>query len=77
MPIGGDNKVNVVIADYKPNVKCDISATDAPEWESCVTIFTSMRASKKIQVFGASEDEAVEEELPLVLEAGERHNSSS
>lgn len=73
MFIGGDNKVNVVISAYKPNVKCDVSATDAPEWDSCVTIFTNMEASKEIKVFGASDDEAVEVELPTVLEAGKNH----
>lgn len=77
MVIGGDNKVNVVIADYKPKVKCDVQATEAPEWLACVTIFISMKASKKVQIFGASDDEAVEQELPLVLEAGKHHRSSS
>jgi len=77
MVIGGDDKVNVVIADYKPKVKCDVQATEAPEWLACVTIFTNMKASRKVQIFGASEDEAVEQELPLVLEAGKHHRSSS
>ncbi|KAF6227108.1 hypothetical protein HO133_008549 [Letharia lupina] len=67
--IGGDNKVNVAIADYKPpNVKCDTTSTPGPAWNSCVAIVVNMRATKQARVFGYSGDPSVEEELPLVLE---------
>lgn len=69
--IGGDNKISVVIAGYKPNVVCETNTVDAPNWDSCVQILIRMNASKKLRLFGSSEEEDVDEELPLVLEAGE------
>jgi len=69
--------MKVAISDFKPNVKCNVAPVDIPEWESCVIVFKNMRASKRIRVFGSSGDEAVEEELPLVLEAGKYFKSSS
>ena len=67
---GGDNNIDVVMAIYKPNVKCDPTSTAGPPWGSCVAVFASMRASKRIRVFGFQGDPNVEEELPLVLEGG-------
>ena len=70
--LGGNNNINVVIADYKPNVKCDSTSTPGPAWASCVAIFANMRATKQARVFGYSGDPSVEEELPLVLEGGKK-----
>lgn len=70
--LGGDNKINVAIASYKPNVKCDPTSTPGPAWNSCVAIFANMRATKQARVFGYAEDTGVEEELPLVLEGGKK-----
>ncbi|KAL9133627.1 MAG: hypothetical protein Q9175_005189 [Cornicularia normoerica] len=66
----GDNKVNVALVDYKPNVKCDPTPTAGPSWNSCVAIFVNMKASKQPRIFGYSGDPMVEEGLPLVLEGG-------
>ena len=68
--LGGDNKVEVVIADYKPNVKCDQTSTPGPPWNSAVSIFSNMRASKQFRIFGKPGEADVQETLPLVLEAG-------
>lgn len=70
--LGGDNNINVAIASYKPNVKCDPTSTPGPAWNSCVAIFANMRATKQARVFGYAEDTGVEEELPLVLEGADR-----
>ncbi len=70
--LGGDNNINVAIANYKPNVKCDSTSTTGPAWNSCVQVFGNMRASKKFRVFGSAEDPGVEEILPLGLEGGKR-----
>ena len=68
--LGGDNKIGVAIADYKPNIKCDTTSTPGPSWGSCVIIFANMRATKKPLIFGRPGNPIVEEELPLIL--GER-----
>ena len=67
---GGDNKIAVAIADYKPNIKCDTTSTPGPSWGSCVGIFANMRATKQPRIFGHPGDPLVEEELPLLLEEG-------
>ncbi|CAF9924440.1 hypothetical protein IMSHALPRED_006196 [Imshaugia aleurites] len=67
--IGGDNNINVAITDYKPNVKCDSTSTPGPNWNSCVSVFVNMKATKQVRVFGSYGDPDVEEQLPLVLEA--------
>ena len=66
--LGGDNKVNVAIASYKPNIKCDSTSTPGPAWNSCVAVFVNMRAAKPARIFGYAEDPLVEEILPLTLE---------
>lgn len=68
--LGGDNKINVAMADYKPNVKCDSTSTPGPAWNSCVAIFANMRATKQVRKFGFPGDPGVQEELPIVLEGG-------
>ena len=66
--LGGDNRINVAIANYKPNVKCDSTSTPGPAWNSCVAIFVNMRAARPARIFGYSEDPLVEEILPITLE---------
>ena len=39
---------------------------------SCVAIFSNMRATKQARIFGYPEYGGVEVELPLVLESGEK-----
>lgn len=68
--LGGDNAINVAIAGYKPNVKCDTSSTPGPAWNSCVAIFVNMRANTQPRIFGYPGDPLVEEALPFVLEGG-------
>lgn len=70
--LGGDNNINVAITDYKPNVKCDSTSTPGPNWNSCVSVFVNMKATKQVRVFGSYGDPDVEEQLPLVLEAGKK-----
>ncbi|KAL9132616.1 MAG: hypothetical protein Q9175_006206, partial [Cornicularia normoerica] len=50
--IGGDNHLNVVIADYAPHVRCDRSATPGPPWNSCLAIVADMVATRDRKVFG-------------------------
>ncbi|KAL9069082.1 MAG: hypothetical protein Q9161_005729 [Pseudevernia consocians] len=70
--IGGNNKVNVAMASYKPNIKCDSTSTPGPAWNSCVAVFVNMRATKPARIFGFAEDPLVEEILPLTLEGSDR-----
>ncbi|KAL2040475.1 hypothetical protein N7G274_006918 [Stereocaulon virgatum] len=49
---GGDNNLEIAIASYNPNVRCDTSRTPGPPWRSCVNIFGDMRADKDPVVFG-------------------------
>ena len=70
MNLGGDNKVDVIIADYKPNVRCDQTSAPGPPWNSSVSIFANMRASKQFRVFGKPGGPDVQESLPLGLVAG-------
>ena len=69
--LGGDNKVNVAISDYKPNVKCDSSSTPGPAWQSCIAVFLGMRASTQIRVFGSPGEPNVDVVLPRRLVGGE------
>ena len=59
-----------MIADYKPNVRCDATSTPGPPWTSVVSLFSNMRASKQFRVFGLLEEAGVQESLPLTLDAG-------
>ena len=70
--LGGDNKIDIIIGSYKPNVKCDQSSTPGPPWNSTVSIFANMRASKQFRVFGKPGGEDVQEPLPLILEASKK-----
>ena len=74
---GGDNKVNVIISKYQPNVKCDEGSTPGPPWISCIGIFINMRASKITRRFGFADDESVQEVLPTIYEGGMTERSSS
>lgn len=66
---GGDNKLNVTIASYKPNVRC--SSLSGPPWRSCVSILSNMHADKNRQTFGHVPDGRVKVRLPYRYEAGE------
>lgn len=68
--VGGDNHLNVVIADYAPQVRCDRTATPGPPWASCLAILADMIATKVRKVFGdKSRDPRVEVSLPHVFKA--------
>lgn len=68
--LGGDNHLNVAIADYVPNVRCDKTATPGPPWESCLLIIADMTATRDRKVFGDKRsDPRVEVNLPFVLKA--------
>ena len=69
--VGGDDNVHVVLADYKPNVKCDTSPRPGPPWMSCVSVFSNMRANQRFRVFGSNDQHGIDVGLPLILEAGE------
>ena len=71
-PLGGDNHLSVVIADYAPNVRCDRTATPGPPWVSCLVIVSDMAATKDRKVFGEkSRDPRVEVNLPYFFKASE------
>ena len=66
--------MQVVLAKYDPpTIKCDTTSTPGPSWESCVSLFSNMRAYDRLRVFGSYDQEDIEEGLPLVLEAGKYH----
>ncbi|KAM0805897.1 hypothetical protein BDR22DRAFT_816768 [Usnea florida] len=68
--VGGDNKLNVVIASYEPRVRCDRTAVKGPPWESCLLIGLDMEASKERMVFGnKAADPRVQVNLPMVYKA--------
>lgn len=65
---GGDNKLDVFIASYKPDVRC--SSASGPPWQSCVSISSNMRADKTRKTFGHVPDARVKVRLPYTYEAG-------
>ena len=68
---GGDNHLNIVIADYAPNVRCDRTPTPGPPWESCLAIVADMVATRDRKVFGdKNRDPRVEVNLPFFYKAG-------
>ena len=68
--VGGDNKINVVIATYEPRVRCDRTAVKGPPWESCLLISLDMEASKERMVFGnKAADPRVQVNLPVIYKA--------
>ncbi|MCJ1451984.1 hypothetical protein MMC28_002324 [Mycoblastus sanguinarius] len=64
---GGDNNLNVVIASYRPTVRCDRTSTAGPPWESCIKVFAAMNADRAPLVFGDPQDPRVQVPLPLTL----------
>jgi len=70
---GGDNKVQVEMGSYKPNVKCDPGSTPGPPWSSCVVLFSMMRANRRSRIFGSHDQEEVEVGLPFILETSRRN----
>ena len=69
---GGDNNLNVVIADYAPHVRCDKPPSKGPPWESCLLILADMPATVDRKVFGVkSQDARVEVNVPYYLKASE------
>ena len=66
--IGGDNNLQVIIASYKPKVKCAEKIT-AP-WLSVVSVFSQMEASKVQYKFGPEDTPGVEIGLPFYVTAG-------
>ena len=67
--LGGDNQLQVIVASYKPYVKCN--ERPAPPWTSVVSIIANMEASKEKYVFGPKGSPGVEVELPWRLKASE------
>lgn len=68
--IGGDNKLDVIVASYKPNVRCN--SFRSPSWNSCVNILSEMRADKNRQVFGHLPDQRVQIRLPIAYKSADR-----
>lgn len=66
--IGGDNKLNVIVASYKPNMRCN--SFPGPPWSSCVSLFSEMPADKNRQTFGHLPHQRVQVQLPLTYTAG-------
>lgn len=68
--IGGDNKLDVTIASYKPNVRCNSSP--GPPWQSCISLFSDMQADKNRRTFGHLPDQRVQVRLPITYKAADR-----
>lgn len=68
MATGGDNKLDVTIASYKPNVRCNSSP--GPPWQSCISLFSDMQADKNRRTFGHLPDQRVQVGLPVTYKAG-------
>ncbi|KAL2054324.1 hypothetical protein ABVK25_005465 [Lepraria finkii] len=65
--IGGDDNLEVAISNYKPNVKCSGGRTRGPPWQSCVLLFTEMRADMDILLFGQRPVPGLNVQLPLLV----------
>ena len=65
---GGDNNLDVVIAPYKPDVRCN--SYSGPPWSSCVEIFGSMSVDKNRHMFGHLPDQRVQTGLPITYSSG-------
>lgn len=68
--IGGDNKLDVIIASYKPDLRCN--TLPAPAWSSCVSILAEMQADKNRQTFGHLPDPRVQIRLPINYKSADR-----
>lgn len=64
--------MEVALAKYEPDIKCDTSPTPGPPWPSCVVLFGNMRAGTRRRVFGGFHMTGIDEELPYVLETGKK-----
>ncbi|KAL2055746.1 hypothetical protein ABVK25_003990 [Lepraria finkii] len=69
--IGGDNNLLVVMASYKPNIRCDRSQSPGPPFQSCVNIWSDMDTSQERRIFGHVTDSGVQQELPFDYLAGD------
>ena len=70
LSIGGDNHLNVVIANYAPHVRCDRTGPPGPPFQSCLAIVADMIATRDRAVFGVkSRDPRVEVNLPRIYKA--------
>jgi hypothetical protein len=67
--IGGDDNLEVAIANYKPNVKCARNSFTSSLWRSCVNLFTLMRADRESVTFGQRGGEGVGVKLPFVMKS--------
>lgn len=56
-----------MISSYKPRVKC--SQRPGPPWQSAVSIFADMDASKDLAIFGRAGAPGVEIALPVTVKA--------
>ena len=63
--------MNVVIADYQPNVKCAKGPPKGPSWDSCYHIFADMKADQNVQVFGSRSDPRAKVKLPFDFKSSE------
>ena len=73
LSIGGDERLNLVITDYTPRVRCDKTATPGPPWESCLVIIHDMLVTKGRHVFGdKSQDPRVDVNLPQYFKASKQ-----
>ncbi len=66
---GGDNKLDVVIASYKPNVRCN--SFPGPLLASCISIFSGMHVDKWRHMFGHKPDPRAEVQSPITYTSGE------
>lgn len=64
---GGDDKINIVVASYKPDVRCN--SASGPPWDSCLDIFDSMPADKNRHMFGHLPDQRVQTGLPMTYQS--------
>ena len=65
--IGGDDNLEVAISNYKPNVKCSGGRTRGPPWQSCVLLFTEMRADRDNLLFGQRPVPGLNVQLPFFV----------
>ena len=65
---GGDNKLEVFMASYTPDIRCNSSP--GPPSNSCIAIFADMHADKVRKTFGHLPDERVQARLPVVYKSG-------
>ena len=65
---GGNNKLNVIMASYKPDIRCN--EFPGPPLDSCNSIISDMPVDKNRKMYGHVPDRRVQVQLPITYTSG-------